>query len=500
MAFNSSTKKVATTKLIKVVETKVNGHYNTDESNAIDKVLDGYGLCFIEASEKFGDNFQISGKANFVSVYADENKLLCSESLALDFNEKVAVGDADGLYCKPTIKSIKQTRETPNIVDISLIIELAIYGITSDTLVVLNGGNDGYYEVSKQIEVEEVVCQNNSSFTVPEEFEINEDVTKMISSEASLVVNKVTPNENYVVVDGTITRNFVFMVGDIIKKMQRKLDFSQEISLLNVTSSAILDAKFNLASNNVSIAINEDHTRTLVTTESVIQVALWAKERTPLNVVEDIFSINSDLKLDASSFNNIKSQGLFTLTDRVNTLVDVQDKKRLDEIVALGRTSTVLEDCSVTNGVVNISGKIKQIVIGKNYDNEELYSFMVESPFVIQGPTAENVVRGEVICDVVARPISYKNKAGRDISLVYDLDAMVSVKAEEVECYITNVTEEPNLIKREHNIIIYNTEANETLFEVAKKLKVAPDIILAQNPNLSDGAPLGKIVVYTKCN
>ena len=330
MAFNSSTKKVATTKLIKVVETKVNGHYNTDESNAIDKVLDGYGLCFIEASEKFGDNFQISGKANFVSVYADENKLLCSESLALDFNEKVAVGDADGLYCKPTI------------------------------------------------EVEEVVCQNNSSFTVPEEFEINEDVTKMISSEASLVVNKVTPNENYVVVDGTITRNFVFMVGDIIKKMQRKLDFSQEISLLNVTSSAILDAKFNLASNNVSIAINEDHTRTLVTTESAIQVALRAKERTPLNVVEDIFSINSDLKLDASSFNNIKSQGLFTLTDRVNTLVDVQDKKRLDEIVALGRTSTVLEDCSVTNGVVNISGKIKQIVIGKNYDNEELYSFMVE--------------------------------------------------------------------------------------------------------------------------
>lgn len=500
MAFSSSTKKVATTKLIKVVETKVNGHYSTEDSGAVDKVLDGYGLCIIEASEKFGDNFQVSGKVNFVSVYSDENKLLCSQNLVLDFNEKIAVGDADALFAKPILKNIKQTRETPSIVEVTATVELAIYGTTSETIVALNGGNDGYYEVSKQIDVEEVVSSGNSSFTVSEEYEINEDVTKLVSAEASMTISKVTPNENYVVVDGTITRDLVFMVGDIVKKSQRKTDFSQEVSLLNVTSTAVLDARFNLATNNVALTPNEEHTKTLVTTDAVVQLALWGKEKTSMTVVEDIFGLNSDLKLDYSTFNNTKTENLFNLSDRVNALVDVQDKKRLDEIVTLGRTETVVEECNVVGGVATIAGVIKQMVIGKNYDNEEMYSFMLDCPFAIQGPTPDAISDGTIYADVTARPISFKNKAGRDISLVYDIDALLHIETTEVESFLTNVTETELETKREHNIIIYNTEPTETLFEVAKKLKVAPDVILAQNPSLTDTAPLGKIVVYTKCN
>lgn len=498
MASVSSTKKVANKGLIKTIELKVNCSYQTEDGKLIDKVLDGFATCSIETSEKVGDFLQFAGKMNLTSVYVDTEKQLASERVEASFSEKVQIGDVDATAVVPSIVSVKQRRETSTFVDCTVTLLVEVYGVMQDTIAFIEAGNSEVVEKTKEIESESLLCFNNSSFSLTEEVEVSEQIDRVIASYSSANITKIIPNGNYVEVVGEVVRDIVYVSGELIKKVQKRSDFTQEISLLNCTDETGVSAKIYTSGENFSVDINDEQTKTVLTFNSSMNVALWGFEKSKFNVLSDVYSTTKELEVKRLGFTSVNHLPTVILSETLNENIDMSDSKRIDEIIAMGSNVISLEKTSFVDGELTIVGSINQKVIAKNYDNDDIFSTEVVVPFNCQFKTG---LEGSSMLSapmVTVRCTSFKNKAGKELNLTYEINVMSDVIHSKFEDYISECVELSEKTQSEHSIVIYMPKEDERVFDIAKKLSVTPEVLLAQNPGISDNERIEKVVIF-KC-
>ncbi len=499
MAFNSSSKKVSNGGLLKVVETKVNCNYSAENDILIDKVLDGFAYASVEQSEKINETLECSGKVNFTSVYTDVEKQIHSSAIQADFSDKIQIPDADAVVVVPKVKAVKQRRETSTFVEATITLELEVYGIIQDTLTFVEATGEDVSSRVKEIETQNLLCHNNTNFEQVEEIELGEEVENLIACYTSFSVNKINPNGNYVTLEGEVVRDLVYTTtGGVIKKQQKRSDVLQEISLLNCTAETNCTSNCYLAQSTADLVLSEDGGKAQVNATAVIVASLWGYETSKFTIVEDLYSVKHELSTSVSSFINYNYLPVAVLHDHFNAVVDMTDKKRIDEVVSLGSIIVRLDRAVIADGALNINGTIVQTILAKNYDNDDVFSTLVELPFSTQINSGAMSDECEVNTSVLARPTTCKNKAGKDLSLTYDLCVLVNGKTYSSEVYVSEVSELGAIAPSESSIIVYMPESDEKVFDIAKKLCVTPDCLLAQNPGVEDGKPIEKVVVYKR--
>ena len=174
----------------------------------------------------------------------------------------------------------------------------------------------------------------------------------------------------------------------------------------------------------------------------------------------------------------------------------MSDKKRIDEIVFMGSNSVTVENSAIQEDMLCIKGVISQKIIAKNYDNDDMFATEVNVPFNSSIRINEEWCGNDVCPKVNAKCTSFKNKAGRELNLTFELGAMCDISCLNVENYISSCEELEEKHLSDHSIIIYMPKENESVYEISKKLNVSPDVMLAQNPGMSDGAIPKKIVMF----
>ena len=93
--------------------------------------------------------------------------------------------------------------------------------------------------------------------------------------------------------------------------------------------------------------------------------------------------------------------------------------------------------------------------------------------------------------------ISVRARRGKEIEVNAILELYCNVFNNVDSAVITNVSLEDEIPENECAMSFYITRQGDTLWEIAKELRVSIDTLLAQNPNLSDPIPAGtRVVVY----
>ena len=495
MATLTATKRVSNSGLLRVVETKVNCNYSAVDGVQIDKILDGIAHVQIEQAEKVNEALDIVGKVTFTGVYSDTEKHLYSNNNMVYFNEKIQIVDADAVVVVPKVKGIKQRKETSVFVDATIILELEIYGVVQDNINYVEPNNEGLNEKVEEINTETLLCFNSSTFDQTETFELEEGAN-VISCYATISINKVSPNGNYVTIDGEINRDVLYEMSGTIKREQKRSDFTEEISLLNCTVDTPCSIKCFISGEDV------DHTQAegkeTFAIKNTVSVALWGYEQEKFSCLHDAFSLKKQLSLSTSSFISYNYLKTTASSDHISVFEDMSNSKRIDEVLAIGSNFVKVENGYYSDGVINLSGIISQTIIGKNYDNDDIFAVNVDVPFQSQ---VTNIVGGENAdfdYMVEARCTTCKNKAGKDIALTFDLNIISNVKTYKNEYLISDIAETQDIEPSEYSMFVYKPEENEMVFDIAKKLNVSPDCILSQNPNIVDGKTIEKVVVYRK--
>lgn len=487
--------KISNGGLLKVVETKVNCNYSAVDGVQIDKILDNIVNPSVSQAEKVNDQLDIVGRVGLTSLYLDTEKNLQTNISVVDFSEKVQVPDADAIVVVPKVKSVKSRKETAVFVDLVITLELEIYGVIQETLSFVEAGNEGLNELTDEVSTDSLLCFNSSVAENMETIELEAE-SKVLSTYSSLAISKVVPNGNFVTLSGEITRDVIYSLGGNIKRVQKRSDVQEEVSLLNCTADTPCFSKCFISGEVFEAEANENGVSVTITTS--LSISVWGFENTKFTILKDAFSCNKNISLTSTSFEALKYNNSAVYSDQLSVVEDVTKFKRIDEVLAIGSNTIKVKSTNFSDGMFNITGTISQTIIGKNYDNDDIFSLAVDSEFQTTINNIPSDDATEFDYSLVAQCLSCKNKAGKEIALNYNINVLFNSKVCKNEVLIKEIEEGGELEQNPYSIFVYKPETNEKVFDIAKKLCVTPDCVLSQNPDIVDGKPIERVAVYKR--
>jgi len=492
VAFNFSTNKIATKKLIKKMETKVSGRLVVNEGG-VEKALEGVGSVSTLNAEMMGDNLQIVGTFHCNVFYLSGERALSTGVVQLELNEKCKLGEVEAITVIPRIKDTKLVKESSEQILVTAVVELKIYGVVSTEICVVEGEEEGCYTCSKSTKINQLVASANTSFTLTSPLDIVDEPSKVLMVESTSSIARVSAQENYVEVEGTVNLDVWMSEGEQIKKVQKSIDFTEEVPMLNCNPDLLLD--YMVFDKAVNLVLEEN-----AVADITISISLLGFSSREVNLIQDAFSDSKLLDLTISSFDNVIYEPTRVFSERKNLIADTSEKKRIDEIVFVGGSVAEVLAIESKDDVIEVSGNVRVPVIYKNYDNDEVLSSNLISPFDIKLSTeSKEGEREQNICvEVSSRVNAYKNKAGKEVSLVVDFEGTISCESVLSEQLVSKIEKSEERAKKRSSIIVYKPKKDESLFNIAKTLRVSPDVLRLQNPQLEEGTTVGQVVVYTK--
>lgn len=498
MAFNTSTKKITERQLVKTIDSKINGKFTLEDETIIDRLLDGYGEVSIVEETASGDFVHFRGSVNFTTLFSTADKTLDSYALLLDFQEKLQLTSTEGLALMPEIIGYSFSKDGEKSASVVVNVRTKVYVNKIEEFVLVCGEEENYFTKKDTLTATSIGAFTKTSFNLTEEIKVSGGVDKVLLTTISPSLLNVKANKNFARVEGVAFVNILYIEGDKVNTLQKSIDFIEEVSCENLTEEMLAMGLLNTKSSLTSIKTDETENKLIV--DIGIDCFVWGQTEERIEVITDAYSSEYNSVVTTSLVNaKTKCQVKYD-TDRQNIIFDTTTKKRIDEIIMLGKPTLMLEQITESKDKVNVIGEISVGVIYKNYDADELLSSVLVSPFnlsFVNFDNPEDLKEKYVAAQLYSKCNMYKNKAGKELSVSVDFDAVITSSYENQCAYVSALEQKNKLENKNYSIKIVRPEKDSNVYDIAKSLGVSPDVLVMQNPKLEEGYR-EKVVVYVK--
>lgn len=431
----------------------------------------------------------ISGKLNVKAVYIDSEGALDSVDYVSDFSKTVPCPSAtDGATVLVTAKVVDvQAAVEGDSVKMQTVVELCPSVVVHNEYDLLENADGAFLKrgvssFGRLIGISETEC------SVDEQYATGAVVEKVLAFDSDAAVCKVTEDGDGAIVEGEVGVSLVYRSDGKAVQKNMTLPFVQRVESKD---GATYDVQAEVRDSKLVIggSTNEN----VFDVKVDVNIRAVVTERVEEELVTDEYCPDKELKLSrlCTSFQHYVKT--LRTGERISGSVESgSDEAGISRIVAAFATENDVAATDFREDGANVEGVLAVCVIYLD-DNDEYNSVSIDLPYSVALPYCGDgaVVRAEAF-DVTA-----KVKRDREI----EVTATVRVGADCFETCaidgIDGVEEGADMKPCDDAISIYYAKQGETLWEVAKKLSMAPEKIAEQNPSAGEILAEGEnIVVY----
>lgn len=442
------------------------------------------------ACECLNGQVTIGGKLGFNIVYFLEGEIKRKE-IGEEFSEKITLENltdqdvAKVNFCVEGLSTEKGDR-------------LSIYAIISYDLCVEK-------ETPHKVLVDEEGCICDSTkvpycenlgkvggvFTLEDEFETS-TIKNVLSSSSVAIINSCQCGIGNVVCDGEIILSLLLLMEEknVILKERRSIPFRLELDApsLSVTDTAHVTVGVNKTS--LKVYVDEGKNKSSVCSFVTITLSGNAYKIKEIEYIGDLFSCEKELSIAKERIENIHVLGCDTITEKYSgkAFCDVPSSASLvnafdERVYALNQKlegeNLILEGITSCNAMFDVGGSF--------------VTKTAELPFTLKIDTS-----GENISDLtcVAKEVNATLRNG-EVEMTCVLCISYKKSAVKTFDFITSLSETGEPLVEDSAFSLYIPQKGDTLWNVCKALKVSPQVITEQNPQVQ--YPLSgneKIIIY----
>ena len=150
----------------------------------------------------------------------------------------------------------------------------------------------------------------------------------------------------------------------------------------------------------------------------------------------------------------------------------------------------------VRDGLLTIEGVVTTTILYLNKENNSTHSVEVEMPFSTTTSTGQKEdMMAEV--ELALTQITARARRGKEIEVSAVLEIYSDIYNNAENAVITKVEEDEEIPESDCAMTFYISKDGDTIWSIARELKISTDLLLAQNPNLTYDIVAGtKLVVY----
>lgn len=336
-----------------------------------------------------------------------------------------------------------------------------------------------------EISIIRYVGSATENIEVSSEINVREKIKKIILTESKAIVKSVESGSNFVTISGDVISRVLYLnENDKFESGYINDSFKEELELEGATRESFVDGKAFVKQDGVSTEIVEDEKGCKIVVKSPLVLSARAYQEEKVAVIRDLYSTKNEIKVTTESFEVSTVCPMELVEGKIegNLLLD-EDKPRVDKIMFCGGNNIIVTNSYVREGEVFVEGIAKTTVVYLNDETNSLHSVQVDVPFTISDKV-NFPEEGVISVDAIVCDVDVVVKKGRD--LYYD----AKVKACVNYCYdnhagvITEATIGEEYPEKDYAMEVAFAHAGDELWEVAKKLCIKEEQLLAQNPNV----------------
>ena len=336
----------------------------------------------------------------------------------------------------------------------------------------------------------------SKTFNLDDEMELDKRLKNVLCNSGTAHILSVQCGIGSIICDGEIILSLALLPeeekSDIIKE-NRIIPFRLELEDSSVNVNDLASAIVTVNSVMLKVRVDEEKNYTNLLSQIELIISARAFKVTNVCYTDDMFSTQKQLSIakenvDIKNFIKQKS-----ISEKINGKAFCIPPEN-SRIVCTLEERVYGISYKYEQGNIFIEGVASCYITFQNISTGELSSKLAEMPFALQVADEFMVEDVKVVCRTLNAKIRNDEvELDGELLIAYNTYKKHNIVA------ITSVTEGDDLPKSNYAFSIYNPQKTDTLWDIAKTLKITEQEILDQNENLT--FPLNgteKILIYKK--
>ncbi len=458
------------------------------------KVLSINANVKITGQEKVSDGIEFSGKCTYHVVYETEENGFAALNAVTDWQQKLDAIETESFTITAEVAENVITGMSASELALSSLINVSVVGITADKIYAADGMGFDYVKSEKTYEYQKAVNFVSESFNEVADMQVSGKIDEILTYFGDVRLKDVISGIDMLTLEGEIFINTSYVVGGEVVNQVKTIDFKREIAALSTVPNNFIDANVALNGLIVTASVSEiDNNSTLVfSAELKADAAIYSRDN--LTVVEDMFSLTKEINAQYQCLASCVYEGEQNFQD--NQVLTLPLNNDADDILYVSGVKAAVNDVITAENGVLLNGCLVTDVVLKDQSDEKI---------IINGMAPFTIELTDVSADqdfkVKAKLLSYKLKSQNEVSLSVEFYITSKKVKNEYITYISSAEECEDKVPNDCAVRVYVAGKNERLFDIAKKINVRPDDIIAQNQGAENGIDEGaRLVIYNPLN
>ena len=469
-------------------------------SDEVDRVVCSNAKAYVTNTEIVGKDINYTGYVSFQATYVNKNNEPMAMDYTAEFKETYPLGQENTLVPVVAVNVVDvKTDVVGGEIRVVAILESTIDAIYSETNnVLVDVAGDNFFTKKDLINYSTFAGVVQNKFDQTFDVEIKEGVNKVLSVCPSAYVDAVEVNDRFLTVKGGVCIDVCYVAdNNMVRTVQNKFDITQEVASDDINVDSFVQSILAIAYNDIKITTSIDTDMAIVNVFLPMLYTGYVFTKNTTEIVTDLFSATHFTNINVNSMQNMQNYNELAFDDKIGGNVTIQDTEPfIDEVLGVCCGNIALANSEINDGNLVVEGVAHTAVLYQNKELDMICSVEVEMPFSLSAPVEyENNITPITyvsLCDVFARA-----RRGKEIEVTANVMVYNNFFENNKDAVITLVTEEDEIPEEECALSIYLAKDGDTIWDIAKELRVSPEKVVEQNPDLSDPIAAGtRIVIY----
>lgn len=447
-------------------------------------IISTSGVPCVYKKEVIDGKVRMDGSVNTYIIYLpdDENSTVRSFNAVLDFTKILDMEECKTGMTVSDIVSVKKI-ETRIIngrkINVKAILEIDVKVYENNNVDVISNINniDDIQVLNTSRTINSLIGKGTTNVYAKDTISVDaaDELAEIMKVGLKIVDKDIKLSYNKVLAKAEAEISIMYLTEDNrIRNLDTRIPVMGFIDIENIGDDSICD--INYATKNLIIKPNNGDTHSIYV-EAEIEISCFAYEMKRINLIEDLYSISSDLKFTQKQ--------IIAMSDKQN-LKDTCILKQNIEIPEIGdnqlynvQVNPSIVSYKIMNGKIIYEGEMSLEFLYQS--NNGVNSRNLELPFNFE-MNSENINENCLIdtCIDTTREDFIVNVGG-NIDTNIELEFNVNISKNEKINIIDEVSQEETRDDSIYSMVIYFVKSGDTIWKIAKKFRSTVDDIVRVN-------------------
>ena len=460
-----------------------------DSNVNIKTILDIDSFIYDKKVECGNGKAVLSGKLGVKVLYIDTDNITNTITDSQSFSENIT----DSSITNDCILNLTNISIVNNVLShdgpLKINCEISLSPIIFLNIGIANKANSFDNMVMKKSEINTSTISGkvDTNFEYTANFETRDNISKILSYNSYFSPSSTTATDGGAIVEGKLFSKLIYETNDEenskIKELNDIFNIKTEINLPFVEKDCILDISFDINKSLTNINTDFEEGNSIVTITHTVQATGVSIKNISLDIVDDMYSTDNEIELNRSKRDYNKNVQTEFISDNISGEITLNnDESAIDEIVSNCNINSEITNGYLKDGRLVLEGIITSHLIYID-ENKEYNQKHLELPFVID----TKIELDKIDClhsQISITDCKMKVKRGTIIELDYSVEICLHIYQKDSKEIIDNFTLGKPLGFSSYDYQIFLAKPNESLWELCKRIRIAPEEIGKYNKDL----------------